>query len=285
MIHSHHKKRLAKIHSSLLLCTIFFPFRSINSNNTAKDYHLCLFKPTVNDWLYKYRLVDSLAVGVKSQPPDLLKWCVRACFRSFKTTHRTREALCYKHILMGHTLTMCVWQYLTEPLCGIVFSCSYSLDLFCMHMCVYLCVYVHVVALVLLGTAGAPRMHSLVGSGTGRQLNRSAWGNLDWPAGGGRHTAGGSRTGENSNTSDGHALCYTGRHWGTHMHRHAHTHIHSHSQKERCTSTPAAGQQERKMIKKLESWGERAILTLTLNLNAWNYTNRISIFSQCWLKK
>lgn len=101
--------------------------------------------------------------------------------------------------------------------------------------------------------SGRTRMHSLVGPGTGRQLNRSAWGNLDWPAGGGRHAAGGSRTGENSNTSDGHALCYTGIHWGTD------THSLTHTERERCTPTPAAGQQERKMIKKLESWGEGAI--------------------------
>lgn len=58
--------------------------------------------------------------------------------------------------------------------------------------------------------------HSQVSCGTGRQLNRSAWGNLGQLAGGGEHAAGDSRTGENSNTSNGHALCFTGRHRDTH---------------------------------------------------------------------
>lgn len=149
-----------------------------------------------------------------------------------------REAPWYKHVLMGHTLTTCAWQYLTETLHAFV----HVLMLLRLACILCACVVVCLVALVLLSAAGTrTHTHSTVGAGTGRQLNRSAWGNLGCPAGGGRRAAGGSRTGENSNTSDGHALCFTGRRWGTHTH----THI----------ATLAWRQQERKMIKKLESGG------------------------------
>lgn len=80
-------------------------------------------------------------------------------------------------------------------------------------LCTCIHVSVCIVTLVLPGAVWRAHTHAhthrhthTTGPGTGRQLNRSAWGNLCRPAGGGRHTAGGSRTGENSNTSNGRAL-------------------------------------------------------------------------------
>lgn len=126
--------------------------------------------------------------------------------------------------LMGHTLTRCAWQYLTETPCVLFFS---FLDFFPCPLCVSV-VRAHVCLCLSLPLSFSAQQvhthtHPPVGPGTGRQLNRSAWGNLDRPAGGGRHAAGGNRTGENSNTSDGHALCFTGRQWGTHTHKCTHT--------------------------------------------------------------
>lgn len=106
--------------------------------------------------------------------------------------------------------------------------------------------------------------HSSLGPRTGRQLNRSAWGNLCQPVGGGRQAAGGSRTGENSNTSDRLALCFTC------------TEGHTHSHIPHTRTTPCIYPAGEKDDKEVIEWRIRTnFWTVTSTLNLWNYTKTL----------
>lgn len=149
-------------------------------------------------YFFKKELALANQSGICSCSLWISGWDVCSFFRSLKTTGwLERSFLIWAHFNGTHTYEV----RLTVSDRGAV----WFLHVLCAYVCV--CCRRHPP-----WHSGNTHTCSLVGPGTGRQLNRSAWGNLGRPAGDGRHAAGGSRTGENSNTSDGHVLCFTGRH-------------------------------------------------------------------------